>query len=187
MDFMIRALEPGMAQVFTDFFERIRFEHSPSWASCFCRFYHMDCPFEEWKNRTGEDNKSAATLAIQSGEMKGYLAYDGETCIGWVNANVASAYPRLQEELKSYDKEKWGLTICYVIDPAYRGQGVMTALLEASIKGFREASYHGMLAAPVMNTDAPEKHYRGKASTYRKYGYKTVEEVDGVEVMELRF
>lgn len=184
MSITIKPLEPHMADTFVGFFQRLQFDHSPSWASCYCQFYQTACSFDSWMARTGDDNRKAAVKAVKAGEMKGFLAFNGDACIGWVNANKLSAYPRLIGEIEDIDSEQWGTTICYVIDPEFRGQGVATELLKTAMGHFKHLGLRGMLALPVKADGLPEKHYRGRASTYEKMGFSKVSETDTVMVMQ---
>lgn len=188
MNFLIKKLKSDMAEDFTAFFDRLKFEHSPNWASCFCQFYQTDCAFEEWIACSAETNKERAIEAIQKGTMQGYLAFEGEKVIGWLNANEASSYPRLKEDVAKLNLSgPWGLTICFVIDPEYRHKGLATALLAQAIEGFKSLGYNGALAFPVIESPQPEKHYRGRISTYAKAGYEKIGEEDGIQIMRLVF
>lgn len=177
MNLNVKALQPEQGQAFIDFFSNLSFEHVPHWSTCYCRFYHTDCSAEQWQNRSGAVNSKEAVEKIKNGEMKGYLAYDGDKIIGWLNANDARSYLRLKEEMKPVIQDKKaGCSICYVIDQDYRRQGVATALLEYAIKDFKKQGYDGMLAIPLENPkdekNNPAALYRGAVSMYEKQGFK---------------
>lgn len=185
MAYRIEPLRKTSANIFTDYLENIEFGHAPEWATCFCRFYHTTCDQDEWMMRTGETNRIEAVDAIKNGEMQGFLAFDGEKCIGWLNANDASAMVRLKDYLKPVIKEqKVGCTICYVIHPEYRGKGVARELLKVAIEHFKDSGYDAMLALPVDGGEA-EKHYRGTLNMYLENGYVEIESHDSVKVMWL--
>lgn len=183
MSLSIRALTPDMGSVFVQYLEELEFRHSPDWKGCFCRFYHEKCSFKEWIERTHDQNRADAIQAIATGTMKGYLAFDGEVCVGWLNANDALAYPRLIADLQEYIAgKKVGLTICFVIRPEYRGQGVARQLLSAAIEGFRQAGYDAAISLPIARDTHPEKRYRGTLHMYDEEGYQVLARREDIEV-----
>ena len=182
MPYTVQPLQPQDAEAFTQYLEGLSFSHAPHWAGCYCRFYH--CADEAWTQRTAEQNRAEAVDAIRAGNMRGYLAYDGARVIGWCNANDVRAYTRLASELAPIvGEERIGLVICFVIDPAYRNQGVARLLLKAAVEGFRTQGYATVLALPA-ETDLPEKRYRGTLHMYEEQGFVR-REYGGVSLMRL--
>lgn len=176
MSFRIVPLKPDMADIFADYLSNLDFTHAPYFASCFCRFYHIDCSDTEWMERKGEQNRAESKEAIKDGSMKGYLAFDGSKCIGWVNANAVDSYLRLKDDLSSYAEEKKaGLAICFVIHPEYRNQGLATSLLENAIKGFKEEGYEIIFGLSTKHADIPlVNQYSGTYSMFSKLGFEEV-------------
>jgi GNAT superfamily N-acetyltransferase len=120
--------------------------------------------------------------------MTGYLAFDGDHCIGWCNATDIRNLRRLAPDVEPYIKdEKIGCTICYVIHPERRRMGVATELLKRAISDFKEAGFDGMLALPTEVEGNKEKEYRGSYMMYEKIGYMDLGRLDGARVMKLSF
>jgi GNAT superfamily N-acetyltransferase len=175
-----------MAETFTDYMGALDFSHASHWSACYCRFYHTNCSYEEWQRRTGDANCAEAISHIRAGKMKGYLAYDGDKCIGWCNANDAREYIRLANEIKPVMQDRTvGCVICFVVDPQYRRQGVAKLLLKHAIAGFRDLGYDAVLALPVETKDNPEKLYRGTINMYREQGFEEIERHGDLSVMRL--
>ena len=188
MTLTIKALSPGMGMVFAQYLDELEYRHAPDWKGCYCRFYHEVGNFQDWLARTHDQNRAAAIAAIDAGAMKGYLAFDGDQCVGWLNANDATTYPRLLEDLREFIADKKvGLTICFVIRPEYRGQGVARQLLFAAIEGFRLAGYDAAMSLPIARDGDPEKRYRGTLHMYDEAGYQVLTRQDAVEVRWLDF
>lgn len=188
MTFTIRPLEPSLAQTYVDFLSAMDFHHAPDWAGCFCRFYHTDCSSEDWQKRSSEENKQDAFNAIRNGSMKGYLAFDQDKVIGWVNANAVQAYPRLYPIIKPYMiSPKSGTVVCFVIHPDYRRQGVASALLQAAVDGFEKEGYASVLGNPFENQEKPEKAYHGTLGMYERAGFKILEQQGSQAVMRKDF
>jgi len=186
MNIAIKRLCPELAQTYINYLSHLDFSHEPHWSSCLCRFYHMNNDMDVWVKRTFEENKADAIEAILAGTMDGYLAFDGEQCIGWHNANNTVAYLRLEEYLTPYvGSQKIGLAICYVIHPNYRHQGVAKALLAQAITNFRDEEYDAVIALPIAEDSFSEKQYRGTVSMYEKAGFKTMEIIENMHIMRL--
>lgn len=188
MHYSIKPLSPELAMTFTEYLSNLDFGHAPHWATCFCRFYHTGCSGEEWQNRTGEENRLEALEEIKAGNMKGYLAFDGEKCIGWCNANHIGQYIRLENYVKHIvENQRIGCVICFVIHPEYRNQGVARLLLKQAVEDFKAQCFDGVLAIPVEINDAPEKLYRGTINMYREFGFEKLEQHDNASIMLLKF
>ncbi|MGB4590408.1 MAG: GNAT family N-acetyltransferase [Clostridiaceae bacterium] len=176
MDFRISPLTPAMADIFADYLSNLDFTHAPYFATCFCRFYHINCTDEEWMERKGEQNREESKAAIKDGSMKGYLAFNGNKCIGWLNANSVDSYLRLEDSLTPFTEDKKaGLAICFVIHPDYRNQGIATSLLEKAIEGFKEEGYEVIFGLSTKNADIPlVKQYSGTYTMFSKLGFEEV-------------
>lgn len=186
MAYEVKQLSSELSTTFVEYLSNIDFEYEPHWATCFCRYYYLDCSTEEWKNRSGETNSNEALMEIQNGRMHGYLAFDGDKCIGWCNASDANHLSRIKNDLYSYCKDKKvGCTICFVIHPEYRGQGVARLILKKVISDFKDKGYEAMIALPFENRQAPQKQYRGTKNMYEQFGYKEIDHENTVSVMWL--
>ncbi|MGE5677909.1 MAG: GNAT family N-acetyltransferase [Pseudomonadota bacterium] len=188
MSSVIKRLSPELADTFVDYLSSLDFNHAPHWATCFCRFYHTDCSGEQWQSRTGDENRAEAVLQIKAGTMKGYLAFDGEKCIGWCNANDLLQYKRFGNDFDYITKgHKTGCVICYVIHPDYRRQGVARLLLRQAVEDFKAQGFDAVLALPVENAGEPEKLYRGTLNMYKELGFELIEKDGITDIMWLKF
>lgn len=153
-------------------FDIRQFVHQQEWKTCFCRYYHTDCAFEEWLNRTAEDNRLDAMRAIRDRRMSGLLAYVDHQCVGWLNVGCVLNYTRLFDQLESSLLDnKTALTICFVIHEDYRQKGIASALLDHAIELCRQEKYKRMIALPE-DMEVRERNYRGFKQMYIKRGYK---------------
>jgi GNAT superfamily N-acetyltransferase len=185
MTIRIEPLSAFNKLAFARLLEGADFGHAPEWKSCYCRFYHTDMAMPDWISRTMMDNKTASFEAIDAGQMKGYLAFEDDLPIGWVNANSLQSYPRLKKIASAYPVDaKIGLTICFVVHPDYRGQGIAGKLLDAAIEGFRQAGFDQVIALPFEDAVAA-RMYRGRLEMYRHRGYVIKDVKDGVCLVEL--
>lgn len=185
-EIVVKRLTPELANTYVDYLSSISFEHEPHWATCFCRYYHVACSFDEWVARTGEMNRSEALFEIKGGRMSGYLAFDGEKCIGWCNASDVNEYVRIKNETAPYVRgKKVAGTVCFVIHPDYRGRGVARSILDKAISDYREMGYEAMIAMPFDAVSNPEKRYRGTKNMYFQHGYIEIEKIEDMSIMWL--
>ena len=186
MELTIRPLSPALGETYCDFLSGVDFSQTPHWASCFCRFYHLTCSQQEWMARTLEENRAEALREIETGNMRGYLAFDGETCVGWCNASDVDQLVRLHEDTDELcSGKRVGCTICFVIHPNYRGKGVARQMLHRAIEDFRLSGYEAMLALPVEAENAGQRRYRGTLHMYQDEGYRELQAIDQLHIMWL--
>ena len=186
MQLSIQPLSPALAQTYCDYLTHLDFASTPHWASCFCRFYHTDCSREKWMARSLEENHAEALRENEAGNMRGYLAFDGDACVGWCNTNDITAFLRLRDEAEALCcGKRVACTICFVIHPDYRGAGLARQLLARAISDYRSAGYDAMLALPVEADGAGQRRYRGTLRMFQEAGYRELEAHDGLHVMWL--
>ncbi len=186
MAYKVKPLGPKLAQTFVQYLGSLDFHHAPHWSTCFCRFYYTDCSQEEWQHRTGEHNAAEAMQAIKDGKMHGYLAFDGDTCIGWCCADSADQFIRIKTEMQPViEGKKVGSVLCYVVRPEYRGQGVARLLLKSAVEDFKKMGYDAVLTLPVDIKDDLQKRYRGTLHMYQEMGFEKIQEHGTLSVMWL--
>lgn len=164
------------------YFDELDFSHQPNWKGCYCRFYHNDLPFEQWMRRTAEDNRLEMIESLKDHSMHGLLALEDDKIIAWLNINdiekYARIYPNVPEDLK---RLKIAYSICFIVHPDYRGQGIATKLLEHAIKHYTKLGYDALLALLV--SDSGVTSYRGPETMYIKLGYEILETYDDFKVL----
>ncbi len=186
MNYTVKPLEASNAEVFTAYLGNLDFSLTPHWATCFCRFYYCNCSGEEWMGRSGEVNRTEALEDIRSGNMEGYLAFDEDKCIGWCSANDINRFPRLTEDVGHLVKgKKTGCTICYVIHPEYRRQGLARQLLKYAVEDFRRQGFEQVIAFPVIADTPAGTHYRGSLNMYQENGFREIGNFENVRAMLL--
>ncbi|OZV11976.1 GNAT family N-acetyltransferase [Tissierella sp. P1] len=186
MNYEVKSLSPELAETFVEYLGNLDFAHAPHWSTCFCRYYHTNCSFEQWQNRTGEKNRAEAIEQIKLGNMKGYLVFDGNKCIGWCNANDVREFKRLEDDIDHIIKEKKvGCIICFVIHPGYRGRGIARLVLKKAIEDFKAQGFDAVIALPIEIKEAPEKAYRGTFAMYKEQGFEEIERHDSLSIMWL--
>lgn len=185
MNIVISPLRPDNKNDFAHLLEGAEFDHAPEWKSCFCRYYHTSCSFPEWIKRTAAENKTESLKEIDEGRMRGYLAYDGAKPVGWLNANGIDMFSRLASVKADLPQGLLiGITLCFVVDPKYRGQGIAGKLLDSAIEGFRASGMDAVVALPFVDLKE-ERMYRGRTEMYLRRGFRRMKEENGIVLVYL--
>jgi len=192
MQLTIKALSPELAGDYFDFFENRAFtDESPY--RCYCQRFQMTK--EEFKSAyegiapecIGLAARKTAEDQIASGVLQGYLAYDGEMCIGWCNANDRANYPEDGINGSQYHAPATAremAVVCFEIAPEYRGRGVATALLKQVLEDAETRGYHAVVSFPIEYEKRWEWDYTGPFSLYEKAGFVRVGQGDGCVIMQ---
>jgi GNAT superfamily N-acetyltransferase len=177
----VKRLSPEIADDFIAFFEGGAFNDNPHWASCYCYFNHF--PYSDhWSARKAEVNRAAKLELIRTGRAHGVLAYLGGHPIGWCHAA-----PRAELAHGGYkdmpDSAQGGVTVCYVIDPKHRRQGVATLLLHEAVDMLRDMGMTFVEAHPLKELptgdarlSAEARSYHGTLAMYLGAGFEKVRE-----------
>ena len=151
-------------------YQNAGYKHAPGWRSCYCQFYMM--PPKEYTS-SNRDTREAALLAqVADGRMQGYLALDDGTIVGWCLANRLSAFlriPRMHAVVD--DPDQTAFIGCFVINHAYRNQGLATRLLQHALEDLRAQGFVQVLANPNAGSAKPERMFAGVPSMFEKAGF----------------
>lgn len=149
----IKELMPDLIEDYFDFFDNRAFSDGSPYYPCYCNAFNLS--LEQLKRDVFDkaskygDGKEGLRLAlrasawqmVQSGIIRGYLAYDNDTPIGWCNSNDRLNYYRVgefdiddpPEDSEPSDCPNRGFiksVVCFEISPEYRGQGIAGKLLD---------------------------------------------------------
>ena len=186
MPIEVRTLTPDQGEDYIRFFDEIAFRDHPEWGcGCYCCFFHAT-EKEAWERRTREDNRAEARQMILAGKMRGQLAYDQETPVGWCHYDLLSNLPGaavFYPFLTTNDPESAAI-VCFTVAQGWRGQGVATALLSAALHDLRTQGVHRVEAYPVLRDESPEHNNLGPLTLYQKMGFTIVKEENGLALVE---
>jgi len=186
MTIEIKALNPDMGEIFINYVKNIDFSHAPHWQFCHCQYYHIKCDSEVWRSRTSEQNEELSRQNIRDGVMQGFLAFDGENPVGWINANDWRNYALLEEDEELLGFEgKTALVVCFLIHPDYRRQGLAKKLLKTAVENFREKGFDRVVGRPFVWEKQPERQYHGVPGMYEALGFEKISEVNGISTYVL--
>jgi ribosomal protein S18 acetylase RimI-like enzyme len=185
MKIIIKPLSQDLIGDFFYFFENVAFTDNPDWSDCFCYFYHFDGSDDEWIKRTREENRQTVEVMIQTGKMKGYLAYSGEKPVGWCNVNDKQSFARLAtiKEVWGEKKERICSIVCFVISLKNRRMGIASRMLEQICKDYSESPYDCLEAYPRRGNLTNAEQYHGPVAMYLRAGFTIYRELNGYYIV----
>jgi len=189
MNIEIRKLSADLLDDWLYFFDNTAFSDNDEWAGCYCMCYHWNKALENQKkwNCSKSDasyNRKCAVTFIKKGIMQGYLAYYEGKVVGWCNANDKQVYDSVNICLPWDDSEKSKKIksiVCFCIDPASRGKGVASKLLEIICSDAADERYEYIEAYPFDH--AMNNAYHGPKSMYEKNGFTAYGNINGYTVL----
>lgn len=198
MEITVKPLSPELTADYFDFFNNRAFTDSPPWAGCYCTGFQMTKDEEKaqtWdlaESRGGGNENFMRALQeivlrqINTGALRGYLAYADGLSIGWCNANDRANFPEESANgfrLHAPAEDRKKAVVCFEIAPGYRGKGVATALLNQVIADARAEGYAAVEGFPLNHGERDEWDYTGPVRLYEKAGFIKASGPDGVVVM----
>ena len=194
----VERLTPARGDDYLSFFDHETgpaFADNPEWAKCYCHYYEVPVALT-WSDFDGAANRVAMRARIATGEMEGYLAYDGGAVVGWMNAQPysklrhACARMRIADPPLDVAPHDAAAIVCFVIAPARRRQGIARALLVAGLanlqaRGFALVDAFPWNAGPSDTNDTD--HYHGTLAMFTRHGFTAIATHDSVTVMRRVF
>jgi GNAT superfamily N-acetyltransferase len=190
----IERLTPARREHYLRFFDHERgpaFADNPQWATCYCHFYEVPTALT-WSDFDGEMNRRAMASRIETAEMEGFLAFEGDEVVGWMNAQPyhklrhACARMRIPQPPLPVPPHEAAAIVCFVVSPGHRRRGVSRALLAAGLDNFAQRGIALVDAFP-WNVGADDTKatdfYHGAMSMFVAAGFAPIATHDNVTVM----
>ena len=198
MNLSIKPLTLELAVDFFDFFDNRAFTDNSPEGPCYCTRFQMTKEQEkaELNDQIEACGGGSAGFMralhriterqIESGVIKGYLAFVDGVSIGWCNANDKANFPiesgngaRFYAPAEKREK----VVACFEIAPEFRGKGVATALLQRVVDDAITEGYIAVEGFPRKRNGRYECDFTGPIKLYEKVGFIKVEEQDKYVVM----
>ena len=145
-----------------------------AYGGCWCMWWRLKRA--EFERQQGEGNRLAMKAIVESGEIPGLLAYDGDRAVAWCSVALRECFPVLQRSwvLKPVDDTPvWSIT-CFFVDKNYRNIGMMSRLLDEAIEYVRAQGgevLEGYPVEPKKGEIAPTSTFVGLASVFERAGF----------------
>ena len=196
--FRVLALAAEYAEALSELFER-------SGSTCYCRYWHFEGDKNAWlERRAHHAERNRAELldaaARDALEARGLVALgpdDGTRTsplvVGWMKLAPAPSLLKLSTQrpyrgLPGVERERSDCYVvgCFLVDPAFREQGVARALVQAAPDIARLWGARALQAFPYRaDSAAPELLWTGPADLLIEHGFRELSGVGPYPVLRL--
>lgn len=181
-------MSPDLTESFFHFFDKVAFADNPDWSGCYCCYYQLDCSNEKWNMLTKEQNRFTAEQNIRKGKVSGYLAFENNVPVAWVNVNARSSLPRLKVIDKIAFFKSHGeaaSVVCFVVSFLYRGKGLARKLLRHAIADCTRKGFDSLEAYPRLGENlTPADQFHGPLQLYLSEGFDLVKEYETMAIVQ---
>lgn len=182
----VRPLTAELTDDWLAFFDHHAFPEGHDWEGCYCYFDRFPGARDDFDPGAAERNRSAMIPLLESGRVRGWLAYAGDRPVGWLHATSRLELPHLKVDAPLPGRgRRVGVIACFVVAPGHRGRGVAGALLDAAVEAFAYQGFHAVEAYPPRDPDDPERAYRGLPGLFSSAGFAVAHELDHHLVVRL--
>lgn len=198
MKIEIKPLTLNLTPDYLDFFDNRAFSDNNPNGPCYCNASIMEtASIRQMASEFGDDCKGVlrryAVKQLAEEKIHGYLAFDGNTSIGWCNAGnmdiyVMNDFQFIPDFARQNTCGKTMSVVCFAIAPEYRGKGVASALLERVIADAQAEGYAAVEGYAHVQKERVSYDFKGPIHLYEKAGFMEVARLDDRAVMrkELR-
>jgi len=190
----IKRLSPERIADYLDFFDHRAFTDDNPNGPCYCTSPNQN--EEEIQQMVGEFRTSGVKATVRryavemlnQNRIHGYLAYDGETSVGWCNAADMESYSGFVPE--SARRNACGKTVsivCFEIAPEYRGRGIASALIHRVCEDAKSEGYAAVEGYAELSDRRNDFDYHGPVRLYQKAGFTEAARENGQVVMRKVF
>lgn len=170
-DYTIRALTPETFHDFAGIVER----NKGMFASCWCTYFHPDCPE---KGLTAEGNRALKQRLVAEGVAHAALVFDGDSAVAWAEYGRPDELPNIhhrKEYLATTGRLPDYRITCILVERSYRGQGLAAAALRGAVELIAQAG-GGVVEGYPHDTGGIRKKnssflYNGTRTMYEKEGF----------------
>lgn len=162
----IKELTSDLINDWFDFFENRAFSDHNEWHGCYCTACYYPKP-SEYNNQSNRKKEYAKWL-INTGRMCGYLAYEDNKVVGWVNANNKIYFTSLSG---TSHHENILSIVCFIVEKEYRGKGIATRLLQEIVNEAKKKGYSIIEAYPKQRVKSEYGQWNGPYEMYKKNGF----------------
>lgn len=179
MTILTRKLIPDLAEDYVHFFDTTPHDDNVDAHKCYCVCWcNDDCEGKDFS--TAEKRREYALQYVKGNNIQGYLAYSGDSVVGWCNANTKSdclkcASWRRSMSYVPLEKSNIGMKVksifCFVIAPELKRKGIATQLLERVCKDAVQDGFDLVEAYPSKESSYQSSDFRGHFEMYKKSGF----------------
>ena len=178
MAFVIRKLTPNLAHDYVRFFDTTPHDDNADAHKCYCVCWCSD-DFAGKDFSTAKKRRECAWQYVKGGKIQGYLAYVGDSVVGWCNANTKSDCLQCaswQRFMGHVPLDQPGIQVksvfCFVIAPHWQRKGLATQLLERVCQDAFQDGFDIVEAYPYQESSGQSSDFGGYVEMYERSGFQ---------------
>jgi GNAT superfamily N-acetyltransferase len=177
VDLDIHPVTPDQHDPVLRYFDLVAYADNPAWSSCYC----MERLAPDFEERTKDQNRASRSDLLRSGKANGLVAYRLGRVVGWCHAAPKAELLNIP----TGPEREVAATVCFVVAPDARRQGIATALLAAALAHLRERGMRAVEAYPLTADAAasPQSLYVGPKAMYLRAGFEVVREHESFTIV----
>jgi GNAT superfamily N-acetyltransferase len=154
---------------------------------CFCTAWWVPT-WDEWDNRTSEQNRSLRENLFRDGIYDGYLMYDDDRPIGWCQCGPRDRMPKIRQTYNlTPDPEVWAIS-CFFLLPEYREIGLAQYFLDEIIKNIKSEGVWHLQGFPCRGKNlTADDIWTGPENIFQKAGFNLEIDNDRHPVYYIKF
>lgn len=133
-----------------------------------CRCVAWLCPWDEFKNRTEEQNKTQRDALFAAGTFDGYLLYLDDHPIGWSQCAPIDDLPKLRDSYHVPENSTAWAIGCISLALPHRGKGLAGQFLNLIVADVKSRGIPRVYGFPKRNTDDP---WTGPEPVFKAQGF----------------
>jgi GNAT superfamily N-acetyltransferase len=153
---------------------------------CFCTAWWVPT-WEEWDNRTVEQNRVLREKLFHDGIFDGYLMYDGDRPVGWCQCGPRDRMPKIRQTYNLTPDRDILAVSCFYLLPEYREIGLARFFLDEIIKDLRSKGIGRLQGFPCRGKDlGAEDIWTGPERIFQEAGFNLEIDNDRHPVYDIR-
>jgi predicted GNAT family acetyltransferase len=144
---------------------------------CWCMWWRVPRGGKLWAEAKGSKNRAAFRKLVETGSVRGVLAFSEDQPVGWCSLGPRSTFPRLERVKalrRDWSEQTWSIN-CFYIPRAWRGRGIAKRLVEEATQQAFRAGAGEVEGYPVM----PAKSGTGLPGVFAWTGVPAIFESSG--------
>ncbi|MCH5296704.1 MAG: GNAT family N-acetyltransferase [Ruminococcus sp.] len=189
-DIKIKPLEPKLKSDYLAFFDSRAFTDENPNGPCYCTSPNQDeetikqMVSEFSANGVKETIRKYAIKMLDENKIQGYLAFDGDTSIGWCNAADIESYVGFVPEFaRTNTCGKTISIVCFEIAPEYRGIGLALAFIDRICADAKLKGYVAVEGYSKIYEGRNDYDFYGPVGLFQKSGFQEIARKDGQIIM----
>jgi GNAT superfamily N-acetyltransferase len=169
-------------ELVNDFYSLHCEKNGEGWCNCIAWWVPT---WDNWDQRTKEQNREFRDQLFEKGEFDGYLLYIDGAVVGWSQCGARDRLVKLRSQFSlPPDPSVYAIT-CFVIAPKFRKQGLAHKLLSAILEDLKDRGVQRVQAYPKRGAGLKDGSvWMGPEALYLRAGFSILQDGEHTAILE---